>query len=74
MKHHQEVKLCVPCVCVSLKVIRTLEPTQQQPLASPEVTALKNQLTEREKRLKHLEVTLVTRAGYRGSLRCNTGY
>uniref|UniRef100_A0A8C5AMG4 Hook microtubule tethering protein 2 n=1 Tax=Gadus morhua TaxID=8049 RepID=A0A8C5AMG4_GADMO len=36
-------------------VIRTLEPTQQQPLASPEVTALKNQLTEREKRLKHLE-------------------
>ena len=50
-----------------MKVIKTLEPTQQQQqqqLASPEVTALKNQLTEREKRLKHLEVTLVTRAGY----------
>ncbi|KAG7279720.1 hypothetical protein CRUP_011652 [Coryphaenoides rupestris] len=36
-------------------VIKTLDPAQQQPVVSPGVQALKNQLTEKERRLHHLE-------------------
>ncbi|CAL8302398.1 unnamed protein product [Merluccius merluccius] len=35
-------------------VIKTLDPSQQ-PAASPDIQALKNQLTERERRLQHLQ-------------------
>ncbi|KAJ3600396.1 hypothetical protein NHX12_031380 [Muraenolepis orangiensis] len=36
-------------------VIKTLDPALQKPVVSPDIQALKNQLTERERRLQHLE-------------------
>ncbi|XP_019963401.2 protein Hook homolog 2 isoform X1 [Paralichthys olivaceus] len=36
-------------------VIKTLDPKQQQVAATPEIQALKNQLTEKERRIHHLE-------------------
>ncbi|XP_010768641.1 protein Hook homolog 2-like [Notothenia coriiceps] len=37
------------------RVIKTLDPKQQPDPGAPEIQALKNQLTEKEKKLQHLE-------------------
>ena len=41
-------------VCV--QVIKTLDPKQQPVPSTPDVQALKNQLTEKERKIQHLEV------------------
>lgn len=40
-----------------LQVIKTLDP--KQPAVSPDIQALKNQLTEKERKIQHLEVFYV---------------
>lgn len=39
-----------------LQVIKTLDPKQQPVPATPDIQALKNQLTEKERKIQHLEV------------------
>jgi len=39
-----------------LQVIKTLDPKQQPATASPDIEAMKNQLTEKERKIQHLEV------------------
>lgn len=42
--------------CVFQQVIKTLDPKQQSPSLSPELLTLKNQLSEKERKIQHLEV------------------
>lgn len=39
-----------------VQVIKTLDPKQPPLTVSPDVQALKNQLTERDRKIQHLEV------------------
>lgn len=45
------------CLCVCLQVIQTLDPKQKPHTAPPEVQALKNQLSEKERKIQYLEVS-----------------
>lgn len=55
--------ICVVVFCVD-QVIKTLDPQQPPTSAPPDIQALKNQLSEKERKIKYLEVQ--SRAGTRG--------